>query len=684
MSNFKGGSEQYHLAGIDVFTGPNGTGKTRVLQSLQLALSGSVSHPIEDRNIDLIELFTKRADVATMTVAVETDNEDLREIEREFSLNRKNGKDSVTQSIGLVPMTVKGVTESERKIKELVGDFPYMLDVHKFIRLSDDKRAELVFRFSPIDESKWTPDSIRNRLIDESAIDILDSDDHAGVAVSILESALQNLGGKVTSASIAAVLAWLKSKESEIRKEVRGNQSASITSIQMSDVDGKKSFRHVEDIKLDRSNAIAQRDELVGKIMESRTTLNAIRRLEQERDSLREQVANARKDTETGSLDKARAELEALRAGLPDLGPLSAEVERFRDLANRAAHETDVCRFRRDDQDKVTAELEQKIASLSQGKCPTCGSDSGALVESLGAEYRSAVDVLNSLNQEYNKAVISLRDLQQQLSAKIADHQALQAEVMVKQRAISSAERDIANLEGRAQNISVLERRLRELEHTNVEGDAIDIDEAELQLEGIKSRIAALEVELNEKQRYDIQVETAKTAALHAKRAEESLSVVQALIGATNSIRWEIVKDALEPIRSEATEIFSTMGYGDSRFDFQFTDSRGNEVFQFGWRIATPYGEMFVDFDSLSTAQQIFTLISLLAPLIHRGSPKLRVLLMDNIEVVHEDFRPGLMKLLTKVHGRFLDNVLMASSAEYPLHDGVAINELTGGIEHAA
>ena len=223
-------------------------------------------------------------------------------------------------------------------------------------------------------------------------------------------------------------------------------------------------------------------------------------------------------------------------------------------------------------------------------------------------------------------------------------------------------------MEGTLAHVEVLENRLKEIDaykHDNT----LNIDEAEMQLQALSTRGSNLQKELGDRIAYDTKIIQAKEAAAAAKKADATLRTVKDMQEQLRMMKWEIVREALEPIREKASLIFTANQIGKrAEFDFLFEDARGNEVFKFGWKIENELGSMFVDFDSLSTAQQLFTLVAVLAPLIELGNPKFRILTLDNCEVVSEEYRPAFIEELVRAKVLCLDNIIIASSSEYPEH----------------
>lgn len=676
MRNFKGGDQSVPLEGLDILVGENGTGKTRIIQAVQLALTGQVPHAIEERNIDTMELVTKGPNVGSMEVILATDDQEFPGVGRMFTVNRKNGKDSLSQLIALLPDGYQPPTEPEKKIRETIGDFPVMLDVHKFIRMSDQDRAKLIFSFCPVDIEKWNLRTIVDRLREVCK--------HEKCDLPLTENVLADIALPIKSndALPASVLATLlteaKAKESTLKKEEKNNAGSALASIQLNANDGKRSLRNVVDIKADIINARADETALVQKIAESRSTQKAIARLEGERKQLADQIVKERERVKPERIEEFKKDIENERAHLIDTKDQEQLIADSTSKRQSFRVEEQVSANLIQNADLDIGNLTAMIASLKSGTCPTCGQASAGTV----AELEARLERFAGERAEYAKEHAELQyrilrygDELASLVAKVADTQKSNHAII---ETIRGNEAEITRLEGASEGIKSLEKRLEELNHTYPAGASINLAEAEINLEATRARIKSLESEAHEKQEYDTKIALAKEAAAKAKKAEESLAIVKVLIKQIQAIRFEIVRESLLPVSAEAAELFSVVAEGQikAKFAFQFEDSRGNEVFQFGWVIDGPLGEIFIDFDSLSTAQQAFTLVALLAPLIHRGNPQLRILLLDNIEIVSEQYRGEFLSMLQNTIGRYLDNVIVASSSPFPTVVGGTVHQL--------
>lgn len=557
LSNFRGArSHNTELAGVDMIAGNNGTGKTRVLQAVQLGLMGRVPDSASDRNLEPIELMTKDPSVTEMNV--ELVFSDMSNVTRSFKVKEGGGKVTVSQALELFPQGPTGLKEAEKNVAERYGNFPLMLDIHSFIRMSDAERQKLIYSLSPID-SAWTVEEVLEYL--RESVDTMKSEEQLSVVDEYLGIAEKQMrSSKEIRESMNTLELWIKTRTSEVTKAVKQYQGASVVNAEFTETDGKQRLREVADINADLDKATEEYEEQARKI-----------------------------ERENGARSTHEAEYRR------KVNEINGAIEHLQEMIR---------------------DQEFKIASWKKDadtvECPTCKQ---AVPESRKVMFNAAVDAARVAIDGYKE--------------RIRQHEASRPEP------------------------------------TPFAG-TINIEEAEMMLQGIGGRMKELREELTKKTMYDANVLAAKRSSLESKKSAIALEVLKKFAGATSSVRFEIIQSALKPLQAQISELISGVIRDDAEFSFRLADARGNDVFQFGWRQNGGLdlgGAQFVDFNSLSTAQQLITLICVVAPLINRANPKLRVLLLDNVEVVDYETRPAFVDLLLKCEGTYLDNIIFATSS---------------------
>lgn len=611
-SNFRGGTLNVPLQGIDIITGMNGIGKTRILQAVQLAISGAVPHPIEDRNIDTVELFTRQIGKQVMeTMLVFGDDR----FSRIYSIDSKDGKDSVSQEISFFDNQDWKLKEAEAKIKGLLGEFPVMLDIHKFIRMSDEKRAQMMMEIGKFDEEKWNETSLRALLFEHCYT--------AELPTEILETALKTLSPKIKAnvrAGLIDLQEYFKKQESDLKKEIKTMSATAQGAVSLNVTNGKTSMRPAATINEELEKCREDYSNLDKTIAEAEASRKNFEDLKEEKEEIEKDLSHVTDEELTSKIAEKNSVLSERIAEITDLPKLIEEIKNIDDML-------------------------VSLTPADRELCPVCHQEAGKALELSRKRL--------SVEQEYHR----LKGIENECELIRRDIKALQS--IVESRVGKQKRLDFINSQ----------------KHEN----AHDIDSLTLQLEALKTKGTALAKEHDERVAYDTKILQAKEAASKTKEAEANLETVKALREKIRLIRWEIVREVLEPIESKASNLFNSInGLGmNAQFKFMFEDSRGNEVFKFGWHLNAELGEMFVDFDSLSTAQQLFTLAAIMSPIIELGNPKLKLLMFDNCEVIHPDLRERFLHLLIKAKELCnLDNIIIASSDGYGIASNLPLNEL--------
>lgn len=675
INNFRGSDNQtLDLTGVDVLTGANGIGKTRILQALQLAVSGVVPHSIEDRNIEAIELFTRQLGKMDMHVGLSFDSG--ASFERIFNIVMKKDLPSVTQSIGFTADGVSsevGSEEGGRQIRNLLGDFPYMLDIHKFIRLSDEKRAELIMKFGAFDAEKWNPATVRTSLFEHVYTYLLD--------VSIAEAAMKAVAGPMkldVRTGLIALMEWLKKEQSNYKKEIKQFSATSQGAAKMLGTDGKSSMRPAETIREELATARADWTTLNQQIATARSGKEQYGKMQTEGKEIDVAIRAIRTVASKEKIADLEAQNAAIMVAILPEGVLEQEEalklaieENENDVALKKEHvmqgETNL------------KQLQAQAELLKDGKCPTCGQQCadvfegyGTAIDNTNIEIQDNRDTLAQFEATMARNKDSLIDVMKQIGDSII---AFENAAKLK----SGLDYQIDLMREKIASIATQENRLQVIRNYKYE-DSLNLDESQLQLDGLTSRGNALNAELEKRVEYDTEIRLAKESAQKRAETEFKAKTIAELLELTKSFRWDIVRQALAPIKEKVAALFTNaaiLSSGPVTFDFMFLDARQNECFKFGWRTSSELGEMFIDFDSLSTSQQLFTLVSVLSPLIELGNPKFKCLLLDNVEVIEESNRPAFLSLLVDAQRECnLDNVLVASSGEFPEALGVNVVNL--------
>jgi len=164
----KGSDLDVSLTGRDVLTGPNGSGKTTVIDAITAGILGYIPG-IGKKPSNTMKLSSG----SEMTIRMSSDSLTW---QRTFVESRKRTKGEVKYTYSeKVHSTPELTSIKERdKLNELagkLGDFPVMFDMTQFVKLSDTERRDFLFQICGDITPDWDSTKIRNDLYSTLTID---------------------------------------------------------------------------------------------------------------------------------------------------------------------------------------------------------------------------------------------------------------------------------------------------------------------------------------------------------------------------------------------------------------------------------------------------------------------------------------------------------------------------------
>lgn len=670
-------NESVNLEGVDVIVGPNGTGKTRILQAVQLALSGKVPDPLAGKNVEALEMTTGGALGSGFQVAVDIENGPLSGIVRTFDVEEKaDGSPTVKKSIVLEPMLAEGHDRSDEKIKEICAASPYALDASQFQKMTSSERQTLVFNLCKIDDGKWTPEKVIEQITAVIPSDPAFGDEHAVVEQRLIKDVAIQLGRNIRQ-GLPVLSRWLKDRLAKAQKQVKEFNAAALggTKMRGKSVDPTKTLRPMPDIMDEVKKAEEDYGKLERQTGTAKATALRVRDKQREIAALEEKIGGIlvdRKDIvdtlEVEVANLAAASTAQVPEGLTSL--LAMSMVRKADMsACMVDHEQAIAVLRSQASD-LKGRHEKLIADH---KCPFCGGPSSEEVvspmekeiERLNAEIARTMTMISSDMDAIRAADLEIESFKKETK----DHAMKVAEARAKHM---SKKEQLDLSKAKIARVVDLNEQLKAVRNRRIEGgtESIDVVQAESMLTGFKTRLEALRNEMLDRQKYDAELEASKRAAIEAKQAEFEVDVLKAWIGVVSDVRWGIIREALEPVEIEVRDLF-TLGKPDraGEYDlvFRTADLRGNDDFDVCWHRLPSNGtaEKWIGFDTLSTGEKLITMIAILAPLIHRAAKGtgLRIMLLDNAEVIDDQSRDRVLQMIYSAKSIFLDNVIMTSSS---------------------
>lgn len=656
IENFKHIKElTLDLSNFAIFQGPNGSGKTAIIQALILAIEGKLPG-IHDKEL-FAELAREGEEVKGMAVGLKAEVEKYLFTRRwtcKEKFDNKAGKrvSTVSQEIDITPFKAdEGLTQKKERIKELISLNPISVDIDNFLGLSDAKRRDFFYELG--EAEKLTPERIRDQLLSVK----IGEDDHAKDSWDKLIGSV--FGGYSLSSfpDVEPDLDLILSAVSHnISQKTAEKRVAEMTARRMIEVKAKRDAigGHLKDLEGMLLKLQNQKTDLEKDIESNKAKAEVVKLTDERKNDYTQRIIALEKEIssdteEVAGLNESLGELDAKVAKTKEeFAKKEKKIEKATKKANETLEDFGKVRSKLSDEYvKVEAEkkaiensleahrphLSKKSIEYLEGKRKLA--QDGQLVdeETMGRITTQMKDVdleVESLNHE-------LCELSEENSLMKAEHSDI----------ASTLKQDLAVLLDR---IPKSEEELTKIKELVKVSDAlpppeevVDIQTLQDRLEGIKHSIEELEPQVAEK-RSEMEVLIIQVdAESDLKQAEIDLYCLKAMLKALgpSGLKGELVKATLDPIKEKVNKALQILGY-DREFAFQMIDSRGNECFNFGWK--TESGDHLIKFNALSTGEQTVLLTALVAVICWSSDRDVKFLAMDNVEVISADHEEGYFK----------------------------------------
>lgn len=707
MENIKGQTATQPLTGKDIFIGRNGSGKTTRVQSIGLAMLGNVP----GRGKTPAETI-KFATANEMTVGLKTDKfEFTRSFLRQTKRNAKTGevKTSTTEALNVSPgKGERTATEKKARVFEEIGNFPVMLDFNEFLTLTDTKRREFIYSLSPIDSSSWDKGRLGVYLVDKIlTMELKENNiEQYEIAQEIINEALKEYHeSQNIHDGLISMMDWV-SKESTYWKRKQADSQGAVR--QMADMKNQlaETDRDIAATKKEleelQSNLIDVERQIASDTEKKRAIDNRLNRIEELKKEI-ELVEGTEIDTSTEKLAK---EVAALTASMPlpidvnaKIQPFNEEIARLTETSNEQKEAINGIR-------EQVMNIEANVQTLD-GALRQVGEMTGACVISHMISCNKDFTGFDSfVDQKKEQAQAILIDLQEKLKQANASLEATNSKIQEAEQSKMSVFSDAQKVQEKREDLSqqikvkemeiqkrdsLKERKESKLELLNTELNKLvneksepigDIAIMEKQVVGTRTRIDELKKQVEEKDQSKQTLILMNENTLQNNEAQYKSSALKTLNEALGAqgVQGELVKEILEPIRSQIEENLKLMKFEEKPY-FQTESDTGKEVFEFGW--VNEHGHE-VNFDALSTGQQTIYLAAMMMTIIDKAQPKLRVLIMDNLNHLDKNnfqlLINGLDELTDKV-----DNIILAGALEYEFSaEGWNVEDLSKGAANDA
>lgn len=709
LDGFKAQQVGETLAGLDLFIGPNGTGKSARLEAASLAILGYV--PGRGKKADDTMALAAGDQIS---VGLELDNGFgcVRAFERKTSTNRRTGEPTVkiTESVTVSPaMGETNDTQRKARIDEELGSFGIHLDFAEFLAMSAAKRREFLYGLvSGTDE--WTKERVsellRNRLL-TNELQANNPEAYAVMGETIDEALNEWKDGLTVQDGVTAMLEWAKAQASYWngkRRDAEGavRQLAELKNqLNATDRDIAERKEALEKLReqLTSSTAEMARAEEIKASWESRQ--KRLKALEQEITRLKNaSTSESELDRQISELDRQIEACIAHMKKVPVDGNenFDAQIARIADQIEATTDEAikaqKTCAAATTEAKTLRRAVE--TATSTGGLCVIsrsikCDKDFTPFIEHVTAKAEEQEAVAAD-------ASVTIAELEAQLAALRAEEKELRhAETSrlteikkqqhqnqhlsetvtrletIKNEAIHTAEKEAVRREAIAEELERLENEpVKPVPETDI---------LEKQVAGLRSQIAEIQSSIEQQEKARITLTNMQGAMLESSQAEHKYNAaknIQDELG-PHGVQGELLKAGLEPLRAEIDANLRAFGI-DNEFAFLTQSDRGAETFDFGWM---SHGS-FISYDALSTGQRILVLVAMLTALLNRACPPVRLLTIDNVENLDPVNRQALLEGLAALHDDDkIDNVLMAGVIDDSVPAGWVAHHVDGSEDQA-
>ena len=693
FKNFKGSSGSQELTGVDFFIGRNGSGKTTRLQAVALSMVGYI--PGKGKKAESVFRFAT-GDSMAAGLTMENGFSFDRTFEKTTKVNKKQGTSttSIGESVTVSPgKGEKTDTQKKGRIQEEIGSFPVMLDIDEFLTLSDSKRRDFMYSLSPITTSEWTEEKIAGYLLTELAPPELETNNKELfiVTVDAIKEALEQFpDGYAVSDGLQAMIDWTAIQLSYWKGKEKDSQGAVR---QLSDLKNQQEATD-RDIVAEK----AELDDLNKKLIEAEKKLSQhserkelynkkLKKMQELQDQLKaiqEQDADAEAPPDYKALiEQANAEIK--------MGPdiTEAVAEKGKEITS---HKTILDRFLAEKNDMevsrrvILANVQSLREAYSQvenmqGACVIhkdvlCPKDFTGFDGFIQAKEDEAADAVSKLDEQIkilqsgiDKGTEEIKTIRTDIEAlkesvnKAKEHNNRVAE---KVNALTKSMNDYENgMKRQADRKELLQNELKALQ----DEPALELEDLALlerQIYGIRARIAELKPSVETKETAKQNLITLQKSLMDNRvsdyKATAFADIAKAL--GPKGIQGEMVKEILEPLKEEIKANLVLMGKDDVTPYFETESDTGQEIFQFGWFNEKKHQ---VNFDVLSTGEQLVFLAALLTTIIDRAQPKIKALIIDNVNHLDAVNFQLVLDGVAKLKGK-LDNIILAGAVPYDIY----------------
>ena len=633
-TNTNGRNIDQELSGRDLFTGPNGSGKTTRLESVMVGIQGYVP----SRGKTPADLFTMSSgEEMSVSLTTESGFSCTRSVKEKVTRRRSTGEKTyslTTNTSVFPPRSEKTEAQKKARIDEELGDFPLMFNLDEFFGLSDDRKRAFIFGLTDPAKFGWD----KTRIMSE----IKDGFSDEEILASL--SAIWDDTASVQD-NMVFMIDWVKGQISEAKSQLKAATNSKQQLLEQKQSIGSN-VRPRQQIK-------AEIDTLRGNVDELNRTIAA----NQEKKKL---LAQLQKDKE--SMDRVNNET---LPGPKDLSKLDAERLKLRGQIEDAKERTERLRKKRSELSTTLTELRTEKRSLgsrldsitqSLGMCPLTGKECPSFedldkfrdelkssIEDIGKKLESQAKLIEETDELGLVAATGLKEVEAKHS-EILEVISQEKVLVERRKAAEKAKQDLENINSRIASMVIEDLTMQE---TTRIAQMAQLEQLQKELEG-------------DQEVHDLNkaFDRANIEAVGLEDRIEKLEDLAILMG-TGRIQGDILADTVTPILEKVNSLLKKT---DECYNLSLDlyDKNDRPIFNLMWK----KGAFSIPFESLSGGEKCVFSVALLCALVLAKDPPVKVLCLEASEVD----RKNLGTLLSAIDdfGSEIDNFLVATHITPP------------------
>lgn len=626
--NFKLEKFNQELTGRDIFTGPNGCGKSARLQALQIAMFGHIPSVGKQANATMGYALDGK-----MEVELKSDSMTVSRIFRKKI--SKKGAVRFSSNIEILPL---GVEDKEGKIADEFGLSTDLIDISNFIQMSARQRKDMIANLCASSVKDESTKTILSSSIDEGLWnDDLSDIDNINNIESHYKEKLSSLRLKLKEKR-----AYLNEKKSQL--ESTDSEKPEELQKKIDDVESKieeyNKFVSSSEANIQAQESLkSQLESINNEILQIKREISS--HPEDEKEILKEKLSIEKdidsKKEKTENLLSKKMDSEKKKTDLADkYSALNAEAALLKDLqekfsgsncpfVKKKCPEADLLEKHIKDSGKNISNIEEDIKKTE------------AAGKKLKSEISSIATLINEIAKEVEGASEKLSELEKEL-----------------QWVKSVRPSKMDSLKSKLDKASEVNKKIGEMKVSDT-SKAIEMISS---LKTERSELVAKKENASNQKNILVDSEKANIAIQDLEDEIEKINEVLSLVG-NDGIKGDIIQSTHKPLVSEMNNLLGKMGYESN----VLLERDSKDAFD----ICLVMGGSNIRFDVLSEGQKTILSAAFLCAVQTLSGAKVKVVLIEASELDDENFST-LTEALSKSED--IDNILIA---RYRISDNVTL-----------